>query len=211
MPSPLRILHLTAGSDAGGLSRYIYDLCDAMHARGHEVAVAGERGAWHWLFEKAPWPWIDVPLKGGPLALRRSACVLREYLRDHPVDVLHTHYRRATLVARRLQENARPPILYTVHLSDLSLAWPWRMFSDFGDHTHVASSEARRWVIERAGVAEDRVTLVPHGVHVEKFPVATESDRGAAREAIGVSSDDLVAAYVGRLDHPKNVDWLMEV
>ena len=29
----------------------------------------GERGAWHGLFEKAPWPWIDVPLKGGPMKL----------------------------------------------------------------------------------------------------------------------------------------------
>src|SRR5205085_11098493 len=46
---PLRILHLTAGSDAGGLSRYIYDLSMAMIAQGHEITVGGERGAWHWL------------------------------------------------------------------------------------------------------------------------------------------------------------------
>ena len=42
---PLRILHLTAGSDAGGLSRYIYDLGTAMIAKGHAVSVAGQRGA----------------------------------------------------------------------------------------------------------------------------------------------------------------------
>ena len=34
----LRILHLTAGSDAGGLSRYIHDLSMAMTARGHAIA-----------------------------------------------------------------------------------------------------------------------------------------------------------------------------
>src|SRR5436309_3207700 len=38
----LRILHVTNGSDAGGLSRYVYDLCAAMHEQGHEVAVAGQ-------------------------------------------------------------------------------------------------------------------------------------------------------------------------
>src|SRR5437868_8620817 len=147
---PLRVLHLTAGSDAGGLSRYIYDLGTAMIARGHTVAVAGQRGAWHWLFEKSPLPWIDAPLKGGPLALWQATKTLRAWLADHPVDVLHTHYRRPTLFARRLQRHLRIPILYTVHLSDLSLRWPRRAFSDFGDHTHVASTEARRWVIEDA-------------------------------------------------------------
>jgi hypothetical protein len=73
---PLRILHLTAGSDGGGLTRYIFDLSMAMHAAGNQVAVAGERGDWHWLFESAPFPWIDVPLKGGPFALHRAANTL---------------------------------------------------------------------------------------------------------------------------------------
>ena len=42
-PKPLRILHLTAASDAGGVSRYLYDLCHACVAEGHEVAIAGQR------------------------------------------------------------------------------------------------------------------------------------------------------------------------
>src|SRR5438045_244688 len=118
MEKPLRILHLTAGSDAGGLSRYIFDLSFAMHARGHQVAVAGQRGAWHWLFETAPFPWIDAPLKGGPFALRKATRILNEYLAAHPVDLLHVHYRRSALVARRVQQQGHPklPILYTLHL-----------------------------------------------------------------------------------------------
>jgi glycosyltransferase involved in cell wall biosynthesis len=213
---PLRILHLTAGSDAGGLSRYIYDLSTAMLARGegHTIAVAGERGAWHWLFEKAPFPWIDVPLKGGPLALRRAARTLNAWLKDNPVDVIHTHYRRPTLVARKLQIDRRPrrpPILYTVHLSDLKLTWPWSMFSDFGDHTHVASAEARRWVIEDARVPAERVTLVPHGIDVSKFPLADEATRRAARESLKLPQDVRIAAFVGRFDDPKNEDWLVHI
>src|SRR5580692_345443 len=91
---PLRILHLTAGSDAGGLSRYVFDLSMAMHAKGHDVTVAGQRGAWHWLFDSAPFPWIDVPLKGSAFALRRAADQLKAHLDKHPVDLLHVHYRR---------------------------------------------------------------------------------------------------------------------
>jgi glycosyltransferase involved in cell wall biosynthesis len=208
---PLRILHLTAGSDAGGLSRYIYDLGTAMVAQGHQVAVAGERGAWHWLFEKSPLPWIDVPLKGGPIALWKTASTLRAWVRDHPVDILHTHYRRPTLVARRIQRRLKIPILYTVHLSDLALHWPWSLFSDFGDHTHVASSEAQRWVIEAGHVPPDRVSLIHHGIDVGKFPLADEETRRAARAALHLPQDARVAAFVGRLDYPKNEEWLLDV
>lgn len=208
---PLRILHLTAGSDAGGLSQYIYNISLAMHERGHTVAVAGERGAWHWLFEKAPFPWIDLPLKGSPIALWRASHMLRRWLDANNVDVLHTHYRRATLVARRVQKQFTLPILYTVHLSDLSLNWPRRMFSDFGDHTHVASTEARRWCIEDAHVPEQNVTLIHHGIDVNKFPLADDATRLAARQKFNLPSDALVAGFVGRLDDPKNEDWLLDL
>src|SRR5215212_118598 len=97
---PLRVLHLTAGSDAGGLSRYVVDLCTAMNAMGHDVAVAGERGVAHAMFEAAPFPWVEAPLKGGPTALWRAHNLLLGWLANHPVDVLHVHYRRPMLVAR---------------------------------------------------------------------------------------------------------------
>lgn len=208
---PMRILHLTAGSDAGGLSRYIYDVCEAMSAEGHDVAVAGERGAWHWLFEKAAWPWIDVPLKGGPLALWRAVRTLERWLEKHPVDVLHTHYRRATLVARLIQRRLNVPILYSVHLSDIAMNWPRNWLSDFGDYTHVASEQARRWVADVARIPPQRITMISHGVQTDRFPVVDESRRAAARHALVLPHHALVAAYVGRLDEPKNEDWLIDL
>src|SRR6185436_6439231 len=118
----LRILYITAASDAGGLSRYILDLCRAMHKLRHEVAVAGDRGAWHAQFENAPFRWIECPLSSGPMGVWKSARVIRDYLRDHPADVIHTHYRRATFIGRQVQHaNHRPPLVYTVHLSDMPL------------------------------------------------------------------------------------------
>jgi glycosyltransferase involved in cell wall biosynthesis len=210
-PERLSILHLLAGSDAGGLSRYVYDLCSALHAQGHRVAVAGERGAWHWLFAKAPFPWIDVPLKGSPLKLWQSQRILRAYLREHPVHVLHTHYRRATLVARALQYQRKVPILYTVHLSHIAIAGPRRWLSDFGDHTHVAALEARHWLMQDARVSAKKITYIPHGVEPAKFPVADDATRAAARAALGLTPDDRVAVYVGRLEYPKNERWVVDV
>jgi glycosyltransferase involved in cell wall biosynthesis len=208
---PLRILHLTAGSDAGGLSRYIYDLSTAMVARGHEVAIAGEHGAWKWFFDDAPMPWVDVPLKGGPLALANGKKTLERWLEKKPVDLFHSHYRRPNLVARKLQKRFNIPILYTIHLSDLKLTWPWRLFSDFGDHTHVASAEARRWAIEEGRVAPENVTLIHHGIDASKFALADDATRRAARERLNLPLDAKVAGFVGRFDKPKNEQWLVDL
>ncbi len=209
--APLRILHLTAGSDAGGLSRYIFDLSMAMHAKGHQVTIAGERGAWHWLFESAPFPWIELPLKGGPFALHKAADRLNEHLNAHPVDVMHVHYRRCALVARRIQQTHPAPMLYTLHLSNISMSWFRKRLTDFGDHTHVASDDARQWLIHSAGVPHEQISMVPHGVDPQRFPPADAVEKAAAREELGLAPTDIVAAYVGRMDIPKNETWMIDL
>ena len=208
---PLRILHITAGSDAGGLSRYLLDLCAGLVKQGHEVVLAGERGAWHDRFEKAGWPWIEVPLKGGPLAFWKSVRTLRSFMAQHPVDVIHAHTRRATLLGRRLQTQGIPKLLYTLHLSHLPLNRGRRWLSDFGDHTHAASTDGRQWLLDEHLVSDDRITVIPHGIDASRFPMASDADRHVARALLGLSAEDLVAVYVGRLDYPKNVDWLIDL
>ncbi len=211
---PLRILHLTAGSDAGGISRYLVDLGVAMSAQGHDVAVAGERGVDHERFEAAGLGWIECPLKGGPTALWRAARQLERWTEGgggwRP-DVLHVHYRKPALVARRLGRRLGIPVLFTLHLSDLPLGGPWRWLSDFGDVTHAPSAEAARWLTAVARVEASRVVTIPHGVDPAQFPRAAGDDRRAAREALGLPSDATVAAYVGRFDEPKNECWVVDV
>ena len=240
---PLSVLHLTLGADAGGLSRYVVDLAAAMANQGHAVAAAGDDGAWRWAFDAAPFPYLQIPLKAGPVGFAQSVRAVRRWLADHPVDVIHTHYRRATLLGRFVRSRRRsveswglevgsegggksklpttnpqlptpnypPPLLYTVHLSDLSLAGPRRWLSDFGDHTHVASVEARRWVVDDARVPPGRVTLIPHGIDPATYPLATPADRAAARAALDLTPSDHVGLFVGRLDYPKNEHWLLTV
>lgn len=208
---PLRILHLLTCSDAGGLSQYVFNLATALHAQGHQIIVAGARGPWHWMFANAPWPWIDVPLNSGPLDLWRGVWRLRKYLNEHPVDLIHSHYRRTTFIGRRIRRDRRTPLLYTLHLSDMPLHRPLWLLEDFGDHVHAPSADGRQWLIEKAAVPPERITVIPHGVDPHRFTVATEADRLAARAALGLSPDDLVAAYVGRFDNPKNVHWLLDL
>lgn len=207
----LRILHLTSGSDPGGVSRYLHDLCNAMTQEGHNVAIAGQRGSWHELFENAPWPWVELPLQGGPVALWRAAGQLKRYLREHPVDLLHCHYRKASLVARKAAKALDLPVLFTLHLTGIPMGGLWGWLSDFGDHAHAPSQHARRWLIDHAKVDPARITVIPHGVDPRKFPLVDPAQQTRAREQLGLPQESRVAAYVGRLEDPKNEAWLIDL
>jgi glycosyltransferase involved in cell wall biosynthesis len=83
--------------------------------------------------------------------------------------------------------------------------------ADYGDHLHAPAAEGRRWAVEVAGVPAERITVLPHGVHVERWPRATAEERRAARGALGIGAEERVASFVGRLDDPKNADWMLDV
>lgn len=212
---PLRVLHLTLAADPGGLTRYITSLSSEMNRRGHAVSAAGDSGAWDDDFARAAVPYLTVPLKQGFFGMRQSAQNLRAWLREHEIDLIHTHYRRATILGRRLQRALRQahrvPILYTLHLSHIEIAGWRRMVADWGDHTHVPSRDARDWLIQAAGVTAERISVIPHGIETERFPQRSDSDMAAARARFGLPAEALVLAFVGRLDHPKNAQWCAQV
>jgi glycosyltransferase involved in cell wall biosynthesis len=208
---PLRVLHLLLATESGGLSKYVLDLCAALSRRGHEMIVAGDRGSWHERFVGKSFEFIEIPLKRGFGGFRESRARMRALLRDRPIDLIHTHYRRATLLARRVQREFDVPILYTLHLSHISLRWPRRWFTDFGDHVHAASEDSRRWIVDEGRVDPAKITLVPHGVDVGRFAAADVATKTAARRSFGLDDSDLVAAFVGRLEDPKNESWLIDL
>jgi glycosyltransferase involved in cell wall biosynthesis len=208
---PLSVLHLTSGSDAGGVSRYIHDLSCAMHAQGHRVTVAGERSHWHDLFLRSPIAWHELPLKGGPLKLFQCLKPLRSLLQETRADLIHVHYRKPALLARRVAPAFKVPILYTLHLTDISMTGPMRLLTDLGDHTHAPSQAARDWLIHEARIDPERITLIPHGIDPHRFPQATEHSRAKARTALNLPPNATVAAFVGRFDQPKNVLWMLDV
>jgi glycosyltransferase involved in cell wall biosynthesis len=209
--SALRILHLTAASDAGGLSRYLLDVCHGLQAAGHQAVIAGDRGVWHDRFISAGFSWIEVSMRGSPLALRSAARQILDCLEGRGFDLIHTHYRRPTRVARLLQKQLRIPILYTVHQPRIILRGPWRWMTDFGDHVHAPSQDARRWLIADGRMPDEKITVIPHGVDVAKYPRRDDAARLRARRELGLPPDALVAAFVGRLDVPKNADWMLDV
>ena len=209
--APLRILHLTAGSDLGGVSRYLMDLSCAMIHQGHQITIAGELGKWHDAFIQAGIRWINAPLTSDLFSLRRAGRTLGRQLADDRFDIVHAHYRKSAIVGRQIAKQWHVPLLFTLHLTDIPMGFPWRWLSDFGDHTHVPSQLAKEWLIQKARVSERQITIVEHGVDTDHYVQVTNELRSNARDQLNLPQDKTIGAYVGRFDVPKNHSWLVDL
>lgn len=205
-----RILQLINASEAGGLSRYVIDLAVALRARGTDVIVAGDKGAWHDRFIRAGLDYRLLPLNRGAVGFLRSVPRLAKIVRDEGIDLIHSHYRKTTLLARTAQRRKTPPILYTLHLTHLDVSGVRGRLSDFGDHTHLAAADARDWAVKTARIDPNRITVIPHGIDADRWPEATPQDRLTARAELGIDATAIVQLFVGRLDSPKNESWVID-
>ena len=213
-PRPMSVLHLLNRFEAGGVSRYVLTLSEALSASGHKVILAGAGGEWSRRFDAGPWRTCSLFLRTGPLGavdLWRGCSQFEYILGDEPIDLIHAHHRRASLLGRRLARRRGLPLLFSLHMPLIPLGLPWRWLSDFGDHTLTASEESRRWLIEAAGLAPDRISVISHGISPEHFPAADETQRLAARRALDLPPGAPVAAFVGRLDALKQPHWVLDV
>jgi glycosyltransferase involved in cell wall biosynthesis len=152
-------------------------------------------------------------MKGNLVQLWGTSGSLAKRLRQNPPDLIHAHYRKAALVGRILQKRlpGRIPLLYTLHLTGLPMGFPWRLLSDFGDAAHAPSAEAQRWLLQVGRMPAQRVHLLPHGIEPSRYPVPAAAEREAARHRLSICAGELVAAYVGRLEDPKNEAWLLDL
>src|SRR5437870_3341442 len=78
--------------------------------------VATSGGGWTKRLEQLQVPWIPVPLAPSSAAnLVRSAVLLRKAVRQHGIELIHSHHRFASLVGRLVAHWSSIPFVSTVH------------------------------------------------------------------------------------------------
>jgi glycosyltransferase involved in cell wall biosynthesis len=61
-----------------------------------------------------------------------------------------------------------------------------------------------------AGVPERKLTLIPHGVDVDRFRPAAADERQVVRARLGLPAEGIVAVYTGRLLRGKGLEVLLD-
>lgn len=185
--------------------------------RGFAVAVAcppqsvtvegvAEAGAalFAWDARRGPGPSV-------PGETRRLARIVGE----HDPDVVHLHASKAGL-AGRLAIRGRRPTVFQPHSWSFEAvegmarrgATAWERFGARWASAIVCVSEGERERGAEAGI-EGRWQVVLNGVDLQRYSFATDADREAARERLGLGPEPL-AACIGRLSPQKGQDVLLD-
>ena len=203
--------------EKGGAEYACVDLLSALAARGHQVSLLTNMPE---LAESSNLPTrkIDLGPKLAratvvrvmigflPATVRLAAALRRERARSGPVDVLLVHFKKEQLMApllpRRLAgsvawaEWGPLPAAFTRGIPKLL----YRLASRRARTVLAVSESTRRSLIE-AGIAEDKIELIPN--RVDASTVAFDPGaRGRLRAEWGAGEDTFVVGCVGRL-HPK--------
>jgi glycosyltransferase involved in cell wall biosynthesis len=202
----IHVLEILGNAIVGGMENYVKNLISHLpvaefkvtvlcpfesaftsqvRAQGHDVFIAPLR-------DDPPWRTIEL------------ICTL---IRETGVDLLHAHLMNAhtaAAIAGKLTDTPTVATLHgmSLHPQEISVA------RTTGSHTIVVCREAWSQAIA-VGLAADVVSLVPNGIDLSVYHPAS-ADRSVLRSAIGISADDFLIGFVGRLAWEKGPDKFLK-
>lgn len=205
-----------------GVGRHVTDLAKAMAARGHEVHVlhSTSRTEARLLRELAGLPRIDCrawPMRREPHGSDfGNLMALARHLRRHgPFDVVHGHSAKGGVYARLLARVHGGRCLYSPHgfvtldpnLTPLRRALYSAVERGLGlatDDLICLTTEERQHARD-LGLAARRLRIVPNGL--DGFDTSLGDAR---RRQLGLSHDQVVIGFIGRMDNQKAPDRLIQ-
>jgi glycosyltransferase involved in cell wall biosynthesis len=185
----LRILHVSSTSTVSGANRYAFDLAAGQKDLGHEpiVAMPAKPGT---AFDFARRDIRSIVIRNP-----RAFSFLKAMYALKP-DIVHCHDGTA---ARWLRfAPFRPPALVTLHIR-----YKPPTMSHF-EGVHMLAD----W--QREALSGFRGKIAKVNNWTPNIAPMTPKAIAAAREAAGAGPDDFLVVYVGRLEHVKGVDLLID-
>lgn len=217
----LRVL-LIVESSAGGTGRHVLDLAEGLTARGCEVHVIYSTRRLDKLFterlaELQGVRHVALPIRTSPHpADLKTVRAARRYMRQFgPFDIVHGHSSKGGAIARLAAFGTGAKAYYTLHglimMDPLLPRWKWLVYlsielglATWTRRIIAVSPEEQRAAI-RLGFGKSKVVMVPNGIGQMRL-----TPRPAARQTMGVSDDDIVIGFVGRLVEQKAPEILIE-
>jgi D-inositol-3-phosphate glycosyltransferase len=166
--------------------------------------------------------WHGAEKRGVPYAMPVGPGVRRAITALRSCDVLHAHGSLyATTVLALVARRPGVPLFVTEHVGFVPYSSPrlnaiqriaWRVIGTpvLRRSTKVIAynSRVRDWLAGR--FREDHVAFITNGVDSVTFRPRTVDERQAARVKLGLPATDVLALFVGRDAHKKNLDAVLE-
>lgn len=156
---------------------------------------------------------IDIQRNINPFSAITSIWQLYKILRKEKVDIIHVHTPIAAIIGRiaaKLAGTRR--VIYTVHgfyVSNRFFYTLEKLFCKyFTDFIFTVSDEDKEFALKEGFILKDNISSINSvGIDTERFnPSAVKAiDKADARKFVGVSEDDIVIGFIGRIVREKGV------
>jgi glycosyltransferase involved in cell wall biosynthesis len=207
-PTPLSVVGVDPERNFAGGESQVLGLTLELRAMGHRAELLCDPSGGLWRRAQA------AGVVCHPLPIRNAldlaaAAALRRRLRESRYDVVHFHTSRAHAMAPWVRGFTRAAVV-TRRMDYI----PNRMFARwlYGPAVDgvAAISKAVADALASAGVARERITVIPSGVDCAHFRPPSADERAAARAALGLGDADLAVGTVGALVPRKGHRYLVE-
>jgi glycosyltransferase involved in cell wall biosynthesis len=207
-PAPLSVVGVDPERNFAGGESQVLGLTLELRAMGHRADLLCDPSGELWRRAQA------AGVVCHPFSIRNAldlaaAAALRRRLREGRYDVVHFHTSRAHAMAPWVRGFTRAAVV-TRRMDYM----PNRMFAPWLYGRAVdgvaAISTGVADALARAGVARERITVIPSGVDCAHFRPPSADERAQARAAIGLGEGDLAVGAVGALEPRKGHRYLVE-
>lgn len=226
----MKVLHLFSDRRKTGPADPVLAMCRGIQERGHEVLLAYRaptakdlarvsrgRGRGRDLENAVTASGVPATTRFAlnrymnPIDTLRDMVGLPRFLRTERFDIVHTHLRHDQflgLIAARLAGPNRPRVITSLHHRDvLPATAAYRGMLRRADGVMVFTPEFRRQYIERFGLDERRVALLPMTIDAQRLdPQRPYKD---IRAELGIPHDAVVIGIVGRFQQYRKMEVFM--
>ena len=203
----MKILYLINYAGSGGSERYVELLARYYHGSKATCGLCyNVDGPLVKKMKELDIPVYQLPMKS--IADISAAKKLAKIVQDGEYDVIHAQYPRENYIAILSRMfGCKAKIVFTSHL--ISEQPPvWRMLNRiFTPHDHAVLTVCTygKEVLERGGVARDKIRIVFNGVDAPSAPVR---DRSVLKE-FGIGDEEKVITILTRFSEEKGVPFLL--
>ena len=203
----MKVLYLINYAGSGGSERYVELLAKYYHGSKCDCGLCyNVDGPLVEKMKALDIPVYQLPMKN--ILDLAAAKKLAKIVKDGAYDVIHAQYPRENYIAILSRFfGCRANIVFTSHLI-MEQPPVWRMLNRiFTPHDHAVLTVCTygKEVLERGGVAKDKIRIVFNGVNAAASP---ERDRSVLRE-FGIGDQEKVITILTRFSEEKGVPFLL--
>ncbi|GIV20477.1 MAG: hypothetical protein KatS3mg023_2228 [Armatimonadota bacterium] len=201
-----RVLQVVSSSATSGAERHLVLLSRTLQQQGHYVVTVCPPH--NWLpqeLQRAGVNTFPLPMRGAGSAM--TLWRLARVVREHRIDIIHTHLTRAAYYGLLLGLLTRKPVVSTVHVFTSDPAYRW--LSRLGNPLIAVSEAVRRWLIEY-GVPASEVQTVYNATDFVSLNGANANAPLEVRSEFGLPSTSKIIGVFAKVTPIKGQDLLLE-